>query len=99
MNILKKYLKEHNLTMEIMGYMLGVSKTTISHWSTRHSTPRPKMARKIEKVTKGKIAPSFWGYKADRRGKLFSVTTYTRRKRARLIDVRGAELPIEGKVL
>jgi len=88
-NILKKYLKEHNLTMETMAYMLDVSKTSISHWVTRRATPRPRMARKIEKVTKGEVPPSFWGYKADRRGKLFSFTKYTRKKRARHIDVPG----------
>jgi len=86
-NILKKYLKEHNLTMETMAYMLDVSKTSISHWVTRRATPRSKMAKKIEKVTKGKVPCSFWGYKADRRGKLFSIATYTRKRRARHIDV------------
>lgn len=72
--------------METMAYMLNISKTSISHWVNRRATPRPKMAKKIEKMTKGKVPCSFWGYKGDVRGKLFSVKKYTRKKRVKKCD-------------
>lgn len=99
MNILRKYLKDHNLTMETMGYMLGVTKNCVSQWSTRRATPRPRMAKKIEKVTRGEIPYSFWGYEEDIRGRLFPVKKYNRKKRARHNKVSGGEVPSEREVL
>lgn len=82
MNILKKYLKDHRLTMEAFAYTINVSKTSISHWINRRATPRPRVSVRIEKVTKGRIPISTWGYKRDIRGRLFSISTYTRKKNA-----------------
>ena len=69
--------------METMAYMLNISKTSISHWVNRRATPRPRMATKIAKLTKNEVPCSFWGYKKDRHGKLFSIASYTRKKRAK----------------
>jgi hypothetical protein len=82
-NLLKKYLKDHHMSMDTFSYILGVTKTSVSFWVTRRATPRPKMALKIERATKGSVKISFWGYKKDTRGKLFAISTYTRKKRAK----------------
>ena len=81
MNILKKYLKDHHITMQTFAYILGVSSTSISHWVSRRATPRPRTALKIEKNTKKEVPIEFWGYVRDKKGKLYSISTYSRKSK------------------
>lgn len=60
---LEKYLKEMNLTGYQFALLMQINPATIYTWLTDKNTPTFKNAKKIEKITGGKVPPEEFGYK------------------------------------
>ena len=52
---LNEYLSENNLTREDASKIFGVTAAQISHICTGFRKPSPKLAKKIQTVTLGKV--------------------------------------------
>jgi transcriptional regulator with XRE-family HTH domain len=53
--LLKDYIKKNNLTQRAMAEKLGITITHLRMLMLGKSTPSPKLAIKIEEVTKGDV--------------------------------------------
>jgi transcriptional regulator with XRE-family HTH domain len=53
---LSAYLKQHALTYEKFGEMIGVTGTTVYRYIRGDRFPKPAIIRKAEKVTNGEIS-------------------------------------------
>lgn len=60
------YLEENNLSLSAFARLIVGSPSAVFSWTKGISIPHPKTALKIEKVTKGKIPISSWGYVRSR---------------------------------
>lgn len=61
-NPLAAYLKTAKISMADFARILKVRDSSIFQWSHGKVCPRPEMAWKIYKKTKGDVPLSFWGY-------------------------------------
>ncbi len=61
-NLLALWLKHTKIRMADLARMLKVKDSSVYQWSNGKVCPRPEMAWKIHKKTKGAVPISFWGY-------------------------------------
>lgn len=70
---LKLYLDSRNLTHKEFARMLDISPSTLSNYVCWRRKPALDIARRIEKVTKGKVSIddllAYWECKKDHEGK------------------------------
>ena len=65
MHPIKIYRKRHNMNRATFAAWMRVSYEAVRLWEKRRTMPAPKMAMKIEKMTKGEIGrhelrPDLW---------------------------------------
>lgn len=61
-NLLALWLKNTKISMADFAKIVKVRDSSIFQWSHGKVCPRPEMAWKIYKKTKGYVPISFWGY-------------------------------------
>jgi DNA-binding transcriptional regulator YdaS (Cro superfamily) len=70
MHPIKAFRKDHNLTLEEFGALVGVQKAIVGKWE-HGAQPSPRLAKAIEDATKGAIScwqlrPDLWAEPAPR---------------------------------
>lgn len=54
-DVIKKYIEDKNLTVAIFAAMIRVDAQTVYNWIKGSSAPRPSIAMRVEKITRGEI--------------------------------------------
>lgn len=64
--VLRRFLADHELTLEAAAKALGTTKSSISLWATRQIQPRAEWRAAIEKWTSGAVPAQAWMTATDR---------------------------------
>lgn len=79
-NVLDEFLKEKGIDNTTFAMRLRVTPASVGFWRKQQGCPRAPTAKRIEKVTKGEVPVSFWGYEKDMKGNLYRARPFVSRK-------------------
>lgn len=65
--LLRRFLTDHEVTMEAASEAIGTTKASMSLWATGQNQPRTEFRMAIEKWTRGEVPATSWMTSHDRK--------------------------------
>lgn len=73
-NLLMQFFKTSTMSKMEFALRIGVSRSAVCRWVNYEYMPHPGHAKKIQRLTKGKVPVSYWGYICTPSGSLIRIS-------------------------